>query len=574
LSNRARPILQVRLGFSSEKGERPDNQDYVAAHFGRGDADATRGIVAAIADGVGGHKGGRQAAETTVRAFMDGYYAMPETLGVRRSASRSLDAINRWIHAQGRVDPELAGMGCTFSCLILAGRSAHVVHAGDSRIYRLGEGGLERLTEDHVLGRGDLSHILRRAVGFEETVKSDHLALAPRVHDRFLLCTDGVHGVLADARLKSLLDDGATPEECASRIVAAALAAGSSDNATALVLDVVELPLPDQRGLVEAMADLPMPPAPAPGDVVDGFILGEALSHGHYSQLFHARDGASPRPLALKFPHPRAASEAAFRLAFVREAWVGARVRGQWIGEILELPPGRQSRLYSVMPFYEGQTLEARSRESRMTLGAAIPVAVMLARAVDSLHRAGVIHRDIKPDNVILTPDGGLKLIDLGVARVPELEDFPASQIPGTPSYMAPEMLEGESIGDEATDLYALGVTVYRMFTRGYPYGEIDPYMTPRFTKYAPISRARPDLPAWLDVVLAKAVHPDPARRFGDALEFAYELEQGAASGRFRVEAKRSLHERDPVRLWQLISAGLLIIIAALLLRDFHGTLR
>ncbi len=144
-----------------------------------------------------------------------------------------------------------------------------------------------------------------------------------------------------------------------------------------------------------------------------------------------------------------------------------------------------------------------------------------------TLHRAGIIHRDIKPDNVILLAGGGLRLVDLGVARVPLLEDFPAQDIPGTPSYMAPELFGGRA-GDEFSDLYALGVTVYRMFTAAYPYGEIEPFSRPRFGKPVSLSRYRPDLPAWLDAVIGKALPVDPTQRFGDVIEFAHELENGA----------------------------------------------
>ena len=143
------------------------------------------------------------------------------------------------------------------------------------------------------------------------------------------------------------------------------------------------------------------------------------------------------------------------------------------------------------------------------------------------MHRAGIIHRDIKPDNVILLKAGGLRLVDLGVARVPLLEDFPAEDIPGTPSYMAPELFGGRP-GDEFSDLYALGVTVYRTFTAAYPYGEIEPFSRPRFGKPASLSRYRPDLPAWLDAVVGKALNVDPAQRYGDVIEFSHELENGA----------------------------------------------
>lgn len=569
----ARRTLQVRLGFASEKGRRPDNQDYVGAHMGNSGDGAARGVVAAVADGLGGHRGGRQAAELTIRSFIDAYYALPETLGVQRSAARALEAINQWLHAQGRSDPELSGMGCAFSSLILVRRSGHLIHVGDSRIYRLSEGRLECLTSDHVAGRGDLAHVLTRAVGLEELVRLDHLAIGLRPHDRFLLCTDGVHGAVNGARLKALLDERAAPEESARSVVEAALSAGGYDNATALVLDIVDLPAADHDELAYAIGELPILALPAPGETVDGFVLGEVVSDGRYSRLFRASDGAQGRPLALKFPHPRVAAENSYRLAFVREAWVAARVRSPWIGEVIEPPPGRRTRLYSVMPFYEGETLERRIARSRVSLAEGVRIAVRLARAVDALHRAGVIHRDIKPDNVILAPDGGLRLVDLGVARVPRLEEFPICDIPGTPSFMAPELFRGQA-GDEASDLYALGVTVYRMFAVSYPYGEVEPFMTPRFGKYVSMSKARPDLPAWLDAVVAKAVDVDPERRFGDAIEFAHELENGATSARPASPARRSLYDRDPLKFWQFVALALSVVVIALLASQFAGRLR
>jgi serine/threonine protein phosphatase PrpC len=91
--------LRVELGFATEKGKRADNQDYVAACFGPRGPGSVQGVATVIADGVGGHKGGRVAAETAVRAFLEGYYAQPETLGVIRAAVRSLEAVNSWITA-------------------------------------------------------------------------------------------------------------------------------------------------------------------------------------------------------------------------------------------------------------------------------------------------------------------------------------------------------------------------------------------------------------------------------------------------------------------------------------------
>ncbi|MBI1869042.1 MAG: bifunctional protein-serine/threonine kinase/phosphatase [Methylocystis sp.] len=552
--------LRVDVGFSTETGKRAENEDYVAACFGSPGARPHLGIVTAIADGVGGCNGGREAAELAVRSFIDGYYAQPETLGVLRASARSLEAINSWLAAQARVDPKLLGMGATFTALIVARRMAHVVHVGDTRLYRLKDGGLELLTQDHT-GRGDFAHALQRAVGFEDAIRFDHAAYGLNLHDRFLLCSDGVHGWLRDQRLRELLGDRASPEETARLIVASALDAGGSDNATALVVDIVDLPPADESEITRAVAGLPIQKLPELGMLVDDFRIDEVIANGRYSRLMRATDLQNGKSLVLKFPHPRVAEDASHRLAFVNEAWASARVRSPFIGEIIELSPGRQTRLYSAMPFYDGETLEARLRRlPRIDLAEGVHIATRLARAIVTLHRSGIIHRDIKPDNVILLSDGGLRLVDLGVCRVPQLEDFPEQDIPGTPSYMAPELFGGAA-GDELSDLYALGVTVYRAFSGGYPYGEIEPFSKPRFGKPQPLCSKRPDLPAWLDAVLLKTVATDSRDRYGDVLEFAFELENGAARTRPLARKKKSLYDRSPLAFWQGLSVCLLLLL-------------
>ncbi len=552
-----RRALRVRLGFASEQGPRESNQDYVAAWTG-GD------VVALVADGVGGHKGGREAAETAVRGFLDAYLTQPQTLGVAVAAARALEPVNQWIHAQGRLDPRLAGMASTFSALILRRRSAHIAHVGDSRIYRLSESGLERLTEDH-LGRGGLTPPLTRAVGLEPSVRLDHHAMALSQHDRFLLCTDGVHGALSDARLAALLGERAAPDASAKAVVDAALAAGGGDNATALVLDVLDLPSADALELESEAADLPILALPKQGDVIDGITLGEIVSDGRYSRVFRGAEAGGPA-LAIKFPHPRVAAETSYRLALVREAWVSARVRSPFVGEVFELPRGRRSRLYSVMPFYEGETLEARLKRAPLSLNEGVAVAVRIARALDALHRVGVVHRDVKPDNVMLGRDGALRLVDLGVARAAAFDDFPEADAPGTPSFKAPELFEGKP-GDEASDLYAMGVSVYRLFTGAYPYGEVEPFQTPRFERYAPILTRRPDLPAWLDSVIARAVARKASQRFGDVIEFAHELETGLRRARPLPGPRPPLYERNPLLVWKLATLMLALISLALATR-------
>src|SRR5579872_2533447 len=473
--------VRAIVGFASKTGPRKANEDFAGALLGSELPEPRQEVVAAIADGIGGAKGGRVAAEMAVRGFLDGFCDLPETMEVQRAGARIVSSLNGWINAMGRQDPELAGLGCTFTALVLRGRVAHLLHVGDTRAYRLGGNRLTCLTADHLRDDGSgRSHTLNRALGVETEVRLDYSTQTVALHDRFMLCSDGVHGFLSEQSIAEILRDRSAPEDTANALVTAALAAESTDNCTALVVDVVALPTSGSADISGVIQQLPVRAVPVAGETVDGFVLKALISDGRYSRLFGAEDEIEGGTVAIKFPKPQIASVEAYHAAFVREAWVGARVHNPSIGRVIELPPGRQTCLYTVMPLYQGELLEIRlARRPALGLEEGRAIAVSLARGVAALHRAGIIHRDIKPDNVILEGGGSLKLIDLGVVRVPGLEEFPPENIPGTAGYMAPEMFGGEA-GHEATDLYALGVTMFRAFAGEYPYGNIDATSPPQ----------------------------------------------------------------------------------------------
>lgn len=558
--------LVFSAAVASRRGRREDNQDYAGIAQPSPQDLACRGVVAAIADGMGGAKGGRVAAELCVRSFMDAFYSLAETLSIEQLLDRSLDAANRWIHAMGKRDPNLAHMATTFSALVLRGRRAHLVHVGDSRIYRLRGERLERLTTDHTLNGPELDHILYRAVGLEPLLRTDYAVHPLEIHDRFLLCSDGLHGALKHTEITRILLERAAPQSSADALADLALQRGGSDNITALVVDVIGLPRIDRQSLREIIESLPIAELPEAGDTVDDFQLEERLSSGRYSALFRAVDQRSGNPVVIKFPHPRVASERQYHDAFVRESWIGGRVKSPWVAEILEQPPERQSRLYSVMPYYRGITLERYlRRNARIGLEPGIDIALKLCKAVHALHRQHIVHRDVKPDNILLTEGGGLKLLDLGIARVPAWDEDPTDPLPGTASYMASELFQGER-GSVASDVFALGVTLYRLFSGGaYPYGEIEPFSTPRFGKPKPLTSRRPDLPVWLDAALARAVAVEPGERYADAIELAFELESGLSKGGGKRLSVRPvpLYQRNPVLFWQLTALllfGLLMV--------------
>jgi serine/threonine protein phosphatase PrpC len=561
--------VRASVGFCSEKGPRKHNEDFAAAVIGAELPEPRREVVAAIADGVGGAKGGRVAAELAVRGFLDGFWDLPETMEVRRAGARVISALNKWINAMGREDPELKGMACTFTALVLRGRVAHLLHIGDTRAYRLRRDRLTCLTADHAREGGPgQSRVLTRALGAEAEARLDYAAQPVALHDRFLLCSDGVHGSLTDESLAALLRERSAPDDTARALVAAALDSGSPDNCTAMVLDVVHLPTAASADVGGAIMQLPLIPTPVSGETIDGFALKALISDGRYSRLFGALDEVEGGEVALKLPKPQLAAVATHHAAFVREAWVGAHVHSPWVAHVLELPPGRQTCLYTAMPLYQGELLEERlTRRPSLGLEEGRAIGIGLARGLSALHRAGIIHRDVKPDNVILEDGGSLKLVDLGVVRVPGWEDFPPADIPGTRAYMAPEMFEGEA-GNEATDIYALGVTMFRAFAGEFPYGNSDAVSPPRRARPKDLTALRPDLPAWLGAVLGRAIAVDLFERFRDAMEFAAEMEAGPPRAPAPARRPQTLLERAPVRFWQGVAALMaLALLASLLLR-------
>ncbi len=562
--------LVLAAGFASHVGPREENQDFGGVHLGTALERARHGVIAAVADGVSGGKQGRVAAELAVRALIEGFYAMPDTLGPARAMQASLAAYNRWLHGMGRGDT-MENSATTFTALALRGRRAHLVHVGDSRAWRFAGGRLACLTTDHVRPEPDLRHVLIRAMGMEPELRLDHAVIELAEHDRLLLTSDGVHGALSAAKIAAILGRQMSAEATAEALVEAAHDAGSHDNATAVLIDVVRLPAPDHDGILSGLSALPTITPPAPGASFDGFRIDRVLSEGRYAILLAAQDSEDGSKVVLKFPRPNALSDRAIRLAFAREMLLAQRVSSPFVIAAHPVRPERQTALYCVQPLLEGETMAERLQRGLPPLKLAVEQAIRLTRAVAALHRIEVVHRDIKPDNVMLTSarndePGGLKLIDLGVARLPRVEDFHGDEIPGTPGFMAPEQFAGNA-GDALTDQFALGVTLYRWLTGQWPFGEQEAFQRPRFGRPVPPSRHRADIPSWLDDAILTALQPDREARFGDVIELLRALEGGGA---LEVRPRRPLPliERNPVLFWQLLSAGLGLALAlSLILR-------
>ena len=552
--------LSVRLGHASLTGPRARNEDFVGAVTPEGAELDNKGLLAALADGVGGHADGREAAEFTVRSLLCDYYATPDTWAVPKALDKVIGAANRWLVSQSAKRGEAAGMATTLTAVVLRGRRWISAHVGDTRLYLLRDGALKRLTVDHVWEHPELSTVLSRAVGLDRHLAVDYAEGELAAGDRFLICCDGVWGTLNEARLLATLEKYDDPQEAAFALADSAVDSGSQDNCSALVLQVDVLPRDTLRDALSRIRALPLPPVMKPGQQIDGLTVEEVLHESRITMLYRVR-AADGTLAVLKTLRPDA--DAQDTAALAHEEWLARRVTDAAFPQVLEWP--QRSHLYYLMSWHEGETLAQRlARGHRFTAVEVADLGQRLMKALGALHRLAIIHRDVKPANLHLGHDGRLRLLDLGVAASDGHDElFNEINNPGTPSYMAPELF-GDGRASEATDLYAAGVTLYELLTRKYPYGEVEPFQRPRFGDPVPATRYRPDTPEWLESILLKACARDPAQRFETAEECLLALERGAHRP-LQVPRRRPLAQRDPQLALKLLAAASLLANVVLL---------
>jgi serine/threonine protein phosphatase PrpC len=552
MENRAMSF-EVDIGYSSQRGPREVNEDFAGAVRAPKGEEA-RGLIAAIADGVstGGH--GLEAAQTTVMGLLGDYFATPDTWEPTAALDRLIGAQNAWLADHNRRRQGSGTALTTLTALVLHGQSYTLAHVGDTRAWRVREDGEPApLTQDHAFEHPDLRSRLTRAIGLDDQVRVDYLQGDVRVGDCFVLSSDGVHGVLRAQQFASLALQGSA-EAASDALVRAAIAAGTRDNATALVIRVVGL---DARQLDDELGDvrrLDPPPFLKVGDTLDGYAITALVADTGIHRIYQARHPATHALVALKTLHPSRAGDPQERAMLAHEAWLGLRVSARADSGFVRVHERAEdaSALYTVFDWHAGRTLEQiRKSQPRGAVAEVVAAGIQVTRALGRLHRQGVVHRDIKPGNLHLGEDGRWRILDLGVAVSGREGEVQRELHAGTPSYINPEQWQGED-ADAGSDLFALGVTLYQWLVGRLPYGEIEPYQIARYRRDpVALSRIRPDVPVWLDHLLRKAVARDPKLRFETAEELLLALERGASRPVSAPPATPLVH-RDPAMLYKI----------------------
>ena len=263
------------------------------------------------------------------------------------------------------------------------------------------------------------------------------------------------------------------------------------------------------------------------GLTIGPYRLVAPAGRGGMAEVWRAYHPRLERYVAIKFLSPRFAGDPTYLDRFLREARAISRLDHPSILTVHDFGE-QEGWTFMVSPFIGGGTLEARLRRGPWSIQEAPAVLEPLAAALDYAHGQGLVHRDVKPSNVLFTEAGRLVLTDFGIARMVEGSTLlsQAGLVIGTPMYMSPEQADGQPVGPPS-DQYSLGVVAYELLTGRPPFQAETPVALLMAHIHKPLPPPRslnPALPEAVEAVLFKALAKDPADRFGSCFQFAVGL--------------------------------------------------
>ncbi len=499
------------------------------------------GSVAILADGVGGEGNGdiasRLAAETAQAVFRQAKAETSTADLVRAMFDAAAAQVFQAAQQKGR-------MATTLLAAIFRQDKVTVAHVGDSRAYLVRGGKIKRLTTDHsytalqvklglLLERNAMTSphrsTLTRSIGYEPMCHYDMASEPLAKGDLVLQCSDGLYGYVLDEEILEAVVKYHPGEAC-KRLIGLAERRQVSDNVSIQIVQVWDL----EQGQAASPAASPGPGALGKelgvGHLLDGrFEITGIIAKSGMASLFKANDQQTGSEVAIKVPFLQIESNPAGFDRFRREEEIGLQLDHPYILKIV--PVQKKSRPYIVMEYLNGQTLSELLKHVRpLPEPDAAKIASRICEALQYMHQRGVIHRDLKPQNIMLCEDGSIRIMDFGIARAQSsrrLTFVGFTPAMGTPDYMAPEQVKG-SRGNARTDIYSLGAILYEMATGETPFGGDSAYviMNARVTGN-PIAprKANPKLTPVLEEIILHAMERDPRLRYQSAAQIKAELD-------------------------------------------------
>ena len=309
------------------------------------------------------------------------------------------------------------------------------------------------------------------------------------------------------------------------------------------------------------------------GTRVSHYTILEHLGSGGMGIVYKAHDLKLDRPVALKFLPPGLTSDPVAKQRFLLEARAASALQHNNICTVHAIDETEDGQMFIVMDWYEGETLDRKMRAGGMAVDEALEIARQVAHGLGEAHARGVVHRDIKPGNILITTSGVAKILDFGLAKLaaPTALTKIGSTV-GTLAYMSPEQARGAEVTHQ-TDIWSLGVVLYEMLSGKPPFAadyEAALHYLITEVEPRPLAEARPDIPPDLSVRLSRALAKDPADRYQDIQEFIEGMSAPAGGGLAEVSAGPPVpvkaRRRWPVYLGGVLAVGAATIVAAVLL--------
>ena len=275
---------------------------------------------------------------------------------------------------------------------------------------------------------------------------------------------------------------------------------------------------------------------------VSHYELIERIGGGGMGVVYKGRDTRLGRTVALKFlPRHHAANPAA-RARLLAEARTASALDHPNIGVVYEIGETDDGRQFIAMAWYDGETLKDKARQGPLAVSEVVDISIQLSRALSAAHATGIIHRDVKPANVIITRSGTAKLVDFGIAKLISEDNDQRHAAAGTVAYMSPEQTLGTGV-DTRTDVWSLGVLLYELLAGRRPFqGESDDLLVSaiRDATPPPIAFLRPDVPPALSGVVERCLQKNPADRYQTAGDLCDALIRWDTDTPSRHEATRT----------------------------------
>ncbi len=302
------------------------------------------------------------------------------------------------------------------------------------------------------------------------------------------------------------------------------------------------------------------------GRKVSKYEIESKLGQGGMGVVYKARDLTLPRHVAIKLLPPFMSAEGDARTRFEDEAKTTASLHHPNLADIYETGETEDGQLYIVMPLYEGHTLQDLIDEGPIPLERALDLFTQIASGLAKAHEKGVVHRDIKPDNVFVTDDGFVKILDFGLARFAHSTRRTATGVTvGTVRYMSPEQARGDEAGP-ASDVFALGAILYQLVSGQHPFqAEHNQAILYKLMSEDPPPITKSGVPDYVLRVIDGALEKDPAQRIADAGELLDVLKGGATKPQPASSSAPSWPR------WALFAAMVLVVVAGLTYKITRG---